>query len=106
MPSQIFKIGKKTIGEYNHATNIFWKKVLRSKHLMRALMAWGIDEATLSKLPSDCKIVIDEGEERIRYTCYKSDYDEYGEYLHFKEPRRDHKTQKFLHIEYFKTEKL
>ena len=96
-----FTIGKKNIGIYDSKTKVFYKDVWDSKHRFRVLDAWGIDSETLNKLPKDTIIKINDLETGTKYKCLKKDYDESGQYFHFKEPRIDHKTQRFLARKHF-----
>lgn len=91
-----FKIGRKNIGTFDFDSKKLHKDVKKSAHLFRALDAWGIDNATLEKLPADAVIEIDDFEEQMRYTCTVQDYIDKGQFYHFKNQDADHKVQRFL----------
>lgn len=97
-----FKIGRKLIGTLTDGT--FHKEVLKSRHLFRVMDAWGVDSATLHKLPSTTKIEIHELEEDKWYKTTKEEFLRLGEqYLHFKNAE-DFKTQLFLRRHHFRIE--
>ena len=99
----IFKIGHKTIGELENG--VFFKEVMKSKHLFRVLDAFGIDSKVLHKLPPGTKIAIHELEEDKWYKTTKEEFLEQGEtYLHFKQPKEDFRAQLFLKRSKFKVE--
>jgi 5'(3')-deoxyribonucleotidase len=98
---KIFRIGKKNIGEYHPNEKSFVKEVMKSKHFFRVLHAWGIDNDVLNQLPIDTRIFILDKEEKKIYSTMKGKYDLFGQYYHFKGPKIDHRTQKFLTLEHF-----
>lgn len=104
---KVFKLGRKNIGTYYPEHKLFIKdNVYKSKHLFGVKMkpakpSWGIDSNLLDKLAPDTIIRIDEQEEQIRYTVTVEKFKAYGWYLHFVQPTEDHRTQKFLGLEYF-----
>jgi len=98
---KIFRIGKKVIGSYDRDKRIFCKEVMKSKHFFRVLQAWGIDNDVLNQLPIDTQIIINELEEKKQNFTMKGKYDIHGQYYHFKGPKIDHRTQKFLSLEHF-----
>jgi 5'(3')-deoxyribonucleotidase len=103
---KIFRIGKKKIGEYNPELKMFFKEVMKSKHFFRVLSVWGIDNDVLNQLPIDTQIVINELEEKKQYITMKGKYDMFGQYYHFKGPKIDHRTQKFLPLEHFEVKPI
>lgn len=103
---KIFTIGKKKIGEYDEKKKTFTKEVMKSKHFFRVLSSWGIDVKALNKLPIDTQIIINDLEEKKEYSTMKGKYDLFGQYYHFKGPRIDHRTQKFLSLEHFEVKPI
>lgn len=100
---KVFKIGYKNIGTLDG--NIFSKEVSLSRHLFRVLNAWGLDSATLHKLPNDTVIELHELEEDKWYKTTKEEFLRLGEhYLHFKTVVEDFKTQLFLPRRHWKVE--
>ena len=94
-----FLLGKKNIGTLSDG--VFHKEVLKSNHLMRVNDSFGIDSKTLNVLPANTIIEIHEQEEDRTYKTSKENYLDNGEYLHFKHPGRDHRTQLFLPRKFF-----
>lgn len=100
---KIFKLGRKTIGTLDNG--VFSKDVCLSRHLFRAMDAWGMDSKTLHSLPMGSKIVFNELEEGKVYKTTKEDFLRLGEqYLHFKNDSIDHRAQLFLRREHFQIE--
>mgnify|MGYP003508570785 FL=1 len=98
-----FKIGRKLIGTLENG--VFYKEAMKSKHLFRVLDAFGVDSATLHKLPQGCKIEIHELEENKWYRTTKEEFLSLGEtYLHFEQPQEDYRAQLFLRRHHFRVE--
>lgn len=100
---KVFRIGRKVIGTFDRG--VFFKEVWLSKHLFRTLDAWGIDSKTLNVLPQTTTIRIHELEHNRIYTVPLVVFKAHGQYYHFKEERKDHRTQLFLPRKYFTIEK-
>lgn len=98
-----YMLGRKNIGEL--VGKVFSKEVQKSRHLFRVLDAWGIDSETLNKLPPGTEIVIHDIEDKKIYKTIKEEYQQFGQYYHFKQTREDHRTQLFLPRKKFKVEK-
>lgn len=99
-----FKIGRKLIGTLTG--DVFHKEVFKSRHLFRALDAWGVDSNVLHKLPNGTKIEVHELEEDKWYRTTKEEFLRLGEqYLHFRGPSEDYLTQLFLRREHWNIEK-
>ena len=79
----------------------FYTTRKKSKHFMKKLNAWGLDAETLIEIRLEYgveEIVILDTESNKRYVAKCSDFDIYGNYLHFK----PYKAQKFLEEKYWK----
>lgn len=94
-----FYVGKRKIGVYDNG--VFYKEVTRSLHLFRVIDSWGIDAKTLHSLPAKTVIKIQDLEDDILYTSTKEEYIEFQRYYHFKEAKKDHRSQIFLPRSYF-----
>lgn len=84
---QIIRIGNKTIGIYNQKDNIFMKHgVKKSKHIFKKMDAWGIDATIIDTiLKPECKIIINEVEEKVAYQTTLETFKEKGRYLNYKD---------------------
>jgi len=96
-------VNGKNIGSYDMSTNTFTSHRKRSKHLFRALNAWGIDYKKLQALlPTNATIKIIDTESNKVYETDAHTFDREGQFYHFKSVNEDHKTQKFLPLFKFK----
>lgn len=85
-----------TVGQvFNGA---FYKRVKKSKHLLKVTDSWGIDAELMKLLEIECNAIkiLDEDED-IMYQCTVYDYVTKGDYKHFK----PHRAQMFLSRKYF-----
>ena len=82
---------------------VFYKKVRKSRHLFRKLNAWGIDGDVFTHQlkPINAKIVVYDEEEGVRYEASSKQFEEQGEWLHFKKDTADHYAQIFLALDKF-----
>ncbi len=94
MAYQIVMYKEKRIGIYDTEKNIYIKHgVKKSKHLFKKMDAWGVDQNTFENiLKPECRIIIEEVEERKRYETTHEKMKAEGEYLNFGE----HALQIFL----------
>ena len=81
--------------------DVFCKKVVKSKHLLRKWDAWGIDKTVMDNLIRNgiSKIIIHEKEEDVDYETSVKDFVEKG-----KEEDFGHGKQMFLSLVNFKKE--
>ena len=93
------KIENKTIGDLDKEKKVFYKSVSKSKHLFRALNAWGMDNEVLESLSDDFTIQVNEKEEGIDFFTTAGFFKEKGKFFHFK----GHRLQKFLPLKEFNT---
>ncbi|MFA5197699.1 MAG: hypothetical protein WC437_04760 [Patescibacteria group bacterium] len=101
------KPDQRTIGEIDTFNKVFYKKVWQSRHLFRALNAYGIDSDYFNAflLKDNYEIVVSDQETGKVYQTTAKHFKEHGKYFHFKEPQTDHRTQLFLSLEDFKMPK-
>jgi hypothetical protein len=86
--------------------NIFRSERSKEKHLFRKLNAWGLDSDVLDRLVTlDGEIRILDKDEGTIYTTTAKHFKEKGQYFHFKDEKKDHKTQLFLPLSEWKQEK-
>jgi hypothetical protein len=92
----VYRRNGKNVGELYQ--NVLYKKVKASRHLFKALDAWGVDAKLLEKvlIPTDAVISITDTEEKKQYLIKSSYAKRVGLFYHFKELKEDHGTQIFI----------
>ncbi len=90
---------ERVVGHYDPATQSLFVTRKRSKHFMRKLNAWGLDEKVFRGLKDKGLqyVVLTETEERKKYRATVKAFCDYGEYLHVK----PYRLQIFLEQSYW-----
>ena len=90
------------IGTYYPDINKFYKEVFKSKHLFRAINAWGIDSKLFTEVlePKNSLIHIYDKEKRVDYKIDAQSFKKYSLFFHFKNGE-DNEHQIFCPIHRF-----
>ena len=101
-------LGRKNIGTLDRKKKTYRKVVRKSKHLFRALDAWGIDAAFFNDvlLPENYTIRVYDKDEKTTYEITADGFRANSQYFHFKNEDTDHYTQVFCPLRNWRTTSL